>query len=450
MQGTKNLTTGPINKQLFKLAMPIMATGFIQMAYSLTDMAWVGRLSSEAVATIGSVGILVWMSTALSLLSKIGSEVSVAQSIGAHNNEDAKQFASHNVTIATLISLVWGGLLFVFATPIIDIYDLEPHISENAVSYLRIIATAFPFTFLAAAFTGIYNAAGRSNVPFYISGAGLILNIILDPIFIFVLDLKTDGAAYATWISQAAVLAMFVYNIRRRDTLLDGFAFFVKPIKKYTIRIIRLGLPVAIFNMLFAFVNMFLSRIASEQGGHIGLMTLTTGAQIEAITWNTAQGFSTALGTFIAQNYAAGEHDRVLRAWKTTLWMTCIFGSLTTLLFVGFSEEVFALFVPEVGAYQAGAVYLRISGYSQIFMMLEITTQGIFYGVGRTIPPAVTSIVCNYSRIPIAMFLASMGLGVAGIWWAVSSTSIAKGIILTLWFTLTRKKIFKNKQSVIN
>ena len=112
MQGIKNLTHGPINRQLFNLAMPIMATSFIQMAYSLTDMAWVGRLGSEAVAAIGSVGILTWMSGSISLLNKVGSEVSVGQSIGAQNQEDARQFASHNITIALIISICWGGLLF--------------------------------------------------------------------------------------------------------------------------------------------------------------------------------------------------------------------------------------------------------------------------------------------------------------------------------------------------
>ena len=175
MQGIKNLTHGPINRQLFNLAMPIMATSFIQMAYSLTDMAWVGRLGSEAVAAIGSVGILTWMSGSISLLNKVGSEVSVGQSIGAQNQEDARHFASHNITIALIISLCWGGLLFILAEPIICIYELEVHITANAIEYLRIISTGMPFIFLSAAFTGIYNAAGRSKIPFYIGGAGLLL-----------------------------------------------------------------------------------------------------------------------------------------------------------------------------------------------------------------------------------------------------------------------------------
>ncbi|MDR0892502.1 MAG: MATE family efflux transporter, partial [Mediterranea sp.] len=334
MQGIKNLTHGPIKRQLFNLAMPIMATSFIQMAYSLTDMAWVGRLGSESVAAIGSVGILTWMSGSIALLNKVGSEVSVGQSIGAQNQTDARNFASHNLTIALLISLCWGGLLFALAHPIISIYELEAHITQHAVNYLRIVSTALPFVFLTAAFTGIYNAAGRSKVPFYISGAGLLLNMLLDPLFIFGFGLGVNGAAYATWISEATVLAIFIYQLRfRKDMLLGGFPFLTRLKKRYTHRILRLGLPVAALNTLFAFVNMFLCRTASEQGGHIGLMTFTTGGQIEGITWNTSQGFSTALSTFIAQNYAAGRIKRVLNAWYTTLWMTGIFGTFCTLLF---------------------------------------------------------------------------------------------------------------------
>ena len=173
MQGTKNLTEGVISRQLFNLAMPIMGTSFIQMAYSITDMAWVGRLGSEAVAAIGAVGILTWMTNSISYLNKVGSEVSVGQSIGAQNVEDARGFASHNLTIALILSLCWGFLLFVLAHPIIGFYKLEEPIALNAVEYLRIVASAFPFIFLSAAFTGIHNAAGLSKIPFYISGTGL-------------------------------------------------------------------------------------------------------------------------------------------------------------------------------------------------------------------------------------------------------------------------------------
>lgn len=441
MQGTKNLTEGPIKKQLFNLALPIMGTSFIQMAYSITDMAWVGRLGSEAVAAVGAVGILTWMTSSISYLNKVGSEVSVAQSIGTQEAEEARNFASHNLTIALIISICWGLLLFALAHPVIDFFKLDAAISAHAVSYLRIISTAFPFVLLSAACTGIYNAAGLSKIPFYVSGSGLIMNMILDPLFIFGFGMGTDGAACATWLSEATVLAIFIYYLKKRYKLFGGFSFFVRLKSRYSKRIFQLGLPVAMLNSLFAVINLMMARTASTYGGHIGLMTLTAGGQIEALAWNTSQGFSTALSTFVAQNYAARKKERVLGAYHTTLKMTAILGVFCTLLFVFFGSELFSLIVPEKAAYEAGGIFLRIDGYSMIFMMLEITMQGLFYGTGRTVPPAIISITFNSLRIPMAIGLTAMGLGIAGVWWAISISSMLKGIVLFAWFRILQKKI---------
>jgi Na+-driven multidrug efflux pump len=170
-------------------------------------------------------------------------------------------------------------------------------------------------------------------------------------------------------------------------------------------------------------------------------MTLTAGGQIEAIAWNTSQGFSTALSAFTAQNYAAKENKRILSAYHTTLKTATVFGLLCTLLFVFSGSEIFSLIVPEKEACEAGGIFLRIDGYSMIFMMLEITMQGLFYGTGRTIPPAIISITFNILRIPMAIGLAAIGLGVEGVWWAISIGSILKGIVIFIWFRALRKNI---------
>ena len=449
MKGIKNLTEGPILKQLFALAMPIMATSFIQMTYSLTDMAWVGRLGSEAIAAVGSVGLLTWMTTSLALLNKVGSEVSVGQSIGMKDENAARYFATHNLTLSLIISLAWASILFIFSKTIIDFYELESHIATNAINYLRIVSTAFPFVFMSAATTGIFNASGRSKIPFTINGLGLIINMVLDPLFIFIFDWGTNGAAWATWIAQFCVFFLFVYQLKFKQILWNNFTFFGKLKRVYTTRIIKIGLPVACLNTLFAFVNMFLGRTASTVGGHLGLMAMTTSGQIEAITWNTSQGFSTALSAFVAQNYAAKKIERMMKALKSTLFMTFIFGIVCTFLFVFYGNQIFAIFVPEKEAYETGGLALRIDGYSQLFMMLEITLQGVFYGIGRTIPPAIISISCNYLRIPMALLFVSFGWGLAGIWWCISITSILKGIIILFWFLIIKKRVLNKVQTNI-
>lgn len=444
MSGIKDLTTGSIRKQLFNLAMPIMGTSFIQMAYSLTDMAWVGTLGSEAVAAIGAVGILTWMTTSLTYLNKVGAEVSVGQSIGSGQKGDARRYASHNITMSLAIALCWGLLLFAAAKPVIGFYKLEDHIAAQAVSYLRIVSTAFPFIFLAAAFTGIYNASGMSRIPFYISGTGLAMNMALDPLFILGFGMGTDGAAWATWISQAVVCLLFVYNLKIRHPLFGNFYFLTTLKRKYTVRIIKLGTPVALMNMLFAFINLFMARIASSSGGHLGVMALTAGGQIEAIAWNTSQGFSTALSAFTAQNFAARCRDRVVRAYRSTLLMTTVWGVMTLLLFVLFGNEVFSIFVSDPEAYTTGGEFLRIDGYSMPLMMVEITIQGLFYGTGRTVPPAIISITFNCMRVPLAIMLSATSLGLAGVWWAVSITSMLKGVAAFVWFTALQKRIWNS------
>lgn len=204
---------------------------------------------------------------------------------------------------------------------------------------------------------------------------------------------------------------------------------------------IQLGLSVALLNALFAVINLLMGRQASLHGGHIGLMTLTAGGQLEAIAWNTSQGFSTALSAFVAQNFAAGKKDRVLKAYYSTLQMTTILGIFCTLLFVFWGSEVFSVIVPEREAYLAGGTFLRIDGYSMLFMMLEITLQGVFYGTGRTLPPAIISISFNSLRIPLAILLANMGMGIDGVWWAISITSMLKGVAAFIWFRMIQHKV---------
>ena len=442
ISGAKDLTQGPILRQLYNLAIPIMGTSFVQMAYNLTDMAWVGRLGSESIAAVGSVGILTWMASSIALLNKVGSEVSVGHSVGMQDAKMARNFASHNITISIIISIILGTIFFSFSRGIISLYGLSDSITFNAVNYLKIISTALPFVFMSAAFSGIFNACGRTIVPFYINGVGLIMNMILDPLLIFVFHMGTNGAAIATWIAQFTVFILFVYKLKFKKALFNGIPFIVSLKKEYTKKILKLGVPVALLNTLFAFVNIILGKSASAQGGHLGLMTLTTGGQIEAVSWNTSQGFSSALSSFVAQNYAAGKKNRIIKAFQITIGLASFFGLLSSFAFIFYGNEIFSIFVPEVEAYTTGGRYLTIDGYSQIFMMIEITTQGMFYGVGRSLPPAIISIGCNYFRIPLSIFLISLGMGLDGIWWSISITSIMKGIICIIWLYLIRKKLY--------
>lgn len=447
----RDLTRGSIFRQLLTLALPLMAISFIQMTYNLVDILWIGRLGSKSVAAVGSVGMLMWMMNSVALISKVGAEISIGQSIGAHQPGLASVYASHTTTIALALGLTFGILFFLFPHPYVSFYNLEREISTEAAGYLQIIALGIPVMFLILNFSGIYIGSGRSDIPFYLNATGLVFNIALDPLLIFGMgpfpEMGVKGAALATLLSQGVVLLLFIRNLKRKNGLLGRFHFLIRPRKRYTLNILKLGVPVAAMNVYFAFINMNLARTASVYGGYLGITSQSTGGQIEGITWNTSNGFSTALGSFVAQNYAAGKMQRANSAFRYTLLMMGLLGSVVTLLFVFYGEGIFSLFVPEREAYVAGGDYLLILGFSQLFMMLEITTQGMFNGLGRTTPPAVISIVFNTLRIPLAIVLGSR-IGVTGVWWAISITSIFKGIISFTWYLILQKRLSKNAVTV--
>ncbi|NDV68439.1 MATE family efflux transporter [Dysgonomonas sp. 25] len=451
--GVRDLTEGPIFRTLLRLALPLMGTSFLQMAYTLMAMSWVGRLGTEAnpeiatksEAAIGAIGMLMWFTGSIGYLAMIGAEVAVGQSIGARDLKQASAYASTATTAAIIIGTVWTLFLLLFAPLILSFFRLPADVTSSAVTFLRIICIYLPFQFMTYCFAGIYNGSGRSSVPFRNYACGLVLNMILDPILMFPLGMGLHGAAVGLVISQLFVFGLFFYQIRFGKGILNGFQFLVVPRWVHLKRILFLGAPVSVMNSIHAFINMNLARIASSTGGHIGLMTQTTGGQIEGVSWNTSQGFSTALSAFVAQNFAAGKPERGKKAYTNTLIVMVTYGIFVSLAFIFFGGQIFGIIVPEENAIAAGAKYLFAMGLVQIFMMFELTTQGMFNGIGRTIEPAIISISFNALRIPLAWYMSSQ-MGIVGVWWAIAISTVCKGIILPLWFAVVYRRVTKRKK----
>lgn len=448
--GIQDLTQGKIFSTLIRLALPLMGTSFLQMAYTLLAMSWVGRLGSgeasdvatKSEAAIGTIGMLLWLTASVAYLAMIGAEVAVGQSIGARKMKTARIYASHTSTVAITMGIVWSIILFVFAEQILNFFQLPADITEEAVLYLRIMTICLPFQFQSYNLSGIYNGAGRSFIPFRNNAFGLVLNMILDPILMFTFDMGLHGAAVGSMVSQLFVYGLFYYQIKSANRILGDFSFIVKPRLIFLKRVFYLGAPVSLMNSLYAVINMNLARVASIYGGHLGLMSQTTGGQIEAVTWNTSQGFSTALSAFMAQNYAANKIERGKKAYFYTLRIMISVGVVVSIAFIFFGGSIFGLIVPHQDAIDAGSQYLMIMGFVQVFMMLELTTQGMFNGIGRTVEPAIISVVFNALRIPLAYYLAA-DMGIVGVWWAIAISSICKGVILPLWFSFLYKKVRK-------
>jgi Na+-driven multidrug efflux pump len=186
---------------------------------------------------------------------------------------------------------------------------------------------------------------------------------------------------------------------------------------------------------------MVLARIIASWGP-TPIAVQKVGSQIEAISWMTAGGFQSAMSAFVGQNYGAQKWERVNRGYRVGMVIVSFVGVFATVLLFFGSRTLFAVFIQEEEAIQYGIQYLKILAFSQLFMCVEITTAGAFNGLGRTTPPSIVGVVFNALRIPGAIILASTSLGLDGIWWAISVSSIFKGIVLTTWYILlTRKQV---------
>lgn len=437
----KDLTTGNYKRQLRSLAAPIIGTSFIQMAYVLTDIAWVGRLGNESVAAIGVVGVLTWFIASIGVMNKIGAEVRVAQAIGTKDSAKAALMASHTTSLAIWLGLLMLLLAVLLGPSIIALYGLEKHVTRMAEGYLFIYISAMIPFFLSLALSGCYNAAGHSKIPFKANSVGLILNMILDPLMIFVLHGGIRGAALATAISETVVCAILLWERGYGKRILSGWQLMVRLRKRETLDIISVGLPVSLLNCCFSIINFIIGTFATRVGGSLGATIITTGGQIEAISWNTSQGFSTALSAYVGQNYSAGKKHRIWAGYRYIGRITGIIGLCATLLFVFFGGFIFYLIVPEYAVFQEGGTYLRISGYSQLFMMAEITTQGLFYGTGNSSIPATISVVGNVLRIPLFFLFETFIPGLSAVWWSITISSALKGSVALALLPYLKRKI---------
>lgn len=445
-----DLLHGPVLSSLTRLAVPIMATSLIQMAYNLTDMIWIGRLGSNAVAAVGAAGMYMWLSNGLAVLSKMGGQVNTGHSLGAGDPKEAAGYATGALQLAAFTGLFFGLICILFSVPLIDFFKLNsPQVITDARIYLQITCGLVFFSFLNQTFTGLFTAIGNSRAAFLATTSGLVINFFMDPVLIFGIgpfpELKVMGAAIATVFAQMIVTCMFLIFAMQDDLLFCHVQFFSKPKFDAVRSIVRIGVPSCLQNMLFTGISMIIARMVAGYGD-AAVAVQKVGSQIESISWMTADGFAAAVNSFIAQNHGAGNPGRIRKGYRSAMIIVLLWGLFCTFLLIVCPAPIFRVFITEADVLPMGVDYLVILGVSQLFMSVEITTAGAFAGFGKTVPPSVVSIVFTAIRIPLALVLVQTALGLNGIWWSITISSIFKGIILLCWFLIFLKKELPGQQ----
>lgn len=447
MRKSVDLLEGPIASSLAKLAFPIMGTSLIQMAYNLTDMIWIGRIGSGAVAAVGAAGMYMWLSSGVSTIPRMGGQVMVAQSLGAEDKENAVQYAKGALQMGIFFGILYGLIAVLGNSALIGFFKLNsPDVIRDARWYLVITCGAVVFNFINQILTGILTAMGNSMVTFRATTTGLLINLIVDPILIFGVGpfprMGVAGAAVATVFAQLIVLFVYLKTIWDDPVIFKPMHILEKTDRHFFKEMVRIGIPVAAQSVLFTGISMLIARMIAGWGD-AAVAVQKVGSQIESISWMTAEGFGTAVNAFVAQNYGAKKSQRVRKGYFTAMGLMVGWGIFTSAVLILFPEVLFRIFITEPEVIPMGVDYLRILGFSQFFMCTELTSAGAFQGLGKTVPPSVVSIVFTSMRIPLAMMLSATVLGLNGIWWSLSLSSVIKGVVMPVWFVLILRKNLK-------
>ncbi|MGL4687837.1 MAG: MATE family efflux transporter [Fusobacteriaceae bacterium] len=421
-----DLTKGNITKILIALALPIIGTSFLQMTYGLVDMLWIGKIGSPAVAAIGTATFFLYLGEALNSILVTGSGIKISHNIGKKDYLTSESYICNAFFLNFILSIIYILFIFIFKNQLINLFNIKDIlVEENAKNYLLIAGIGLVFQFNNFLFVRILNSFGESRIPFKINAIGVILNIILDPLFIFTFNLGVVGAAFATIFSQGISFYLFIKVSKKYFSLNSIFKFNYNKIKE----ILVLGFPSGIQRVLFTVFSIIIGRMVSQYGPQ-AIAAQKIGVQIESLSYMTANGLYGAIASFIGQNYGAFKNSRIIKGYKISIILATFVGFISMVLFMVFPRFLIEFFVKDEKTILLGESYLRILGISQIFMCIEIVTGGAFTGIGKPKTPSYVGIIFTALRIPLAYFLEKT-LKINAIWLSITITSILKGAIST-------------------
>jgi len=441
-----SLVEGGIVDKLFLIAAPLIAMQFFQMAYNLTDMFWLGRLSSDAVAASGTVGLFLWLSLAFLFFGRMGAEIGVSQNFGRGDKEKALAFAQNSIMIGAVLGVLLAIVFILGRFPFIGFFGIpEAHVEKDARDYLMIVSFSMPMAFITAAVSGIFNGAGNSRISLAINGVGFMTNMALDPLLIFTAGLGIRGAAVATIIAHSTAACLALIALKRYNKRpFERIELVTRPDRKVIKQIIKWVTPISIESFFFTCLTMLVAALVASYGSS-AMAASRVGSQVDSLTWLIVGGYTSALIAFTGQNFGAGKWGRILQGFRVSSVIMLFWGIMVGFILYFGGRALVVIFIPDdPEVARIGAEYMRILAIIQIPQCFEGVASGVFRGQGKTIPPSVSSVTSNALRVVLAYVLTKYtGLGLTGIWIAIAAGAGLRGVWSYIWYLFYSRGIPK-------
>ncbi len=415
-------------KVITVLAIPIIINNLIQTLYNLADAFYVGQIGYVEFAATSFVWPVNFLFISLGIGISIAGTSILSQLIGASRYEEANKYASQLVVISLITSIAFAIIGFCLSDVIVRAMGATGDLARYGSIYLRITFLDTPFMFLYFNINSIMNSQGNTVVPTILSGISAVLNIILDPIFIFTLGMGVAGAAWATLISKAVLVVAGIFIVMKYSTLIKpsfrGFRFDREIVK----RLVKIALPSSIGQsgaaLGFMVLNAFIVSYGTATLAAFGMVN-----RIISLVQQPAMGFGAALTAIVGQNLGNNRMDRVKEAFKKSMILSLYISVAGCIILLLFDNEIVNLFIKakeDKEVISQGITYLQYIAFSMPLMGIFSILQGVFQGSGHTKYSMAMEVGrLWFVRLPmILLFKYFTNVGPKGIWFSMSFSNL--------------------------
>ncbi len=431
---------GPIGAALWKLAVPIILGQILQTGYNLTDAFWVGRLGAPAVAAVSVSFPVTFLVIAMgSGLAMAGATLS-AQYMGAGRQDMVNHVAAQTMLLVAGTSVVLGAGGYFLAPHLLTLLGVAADVRDGALAFMRVSFVGIIFVFLYAMFQALMRGVGQTRVPLLIVLGTVILNFILDPIFIFGWGpfpaQGVVGAAVATLVTQAlaAFIGVWIFLRGRHGIQLSWRGF--KPDFPYIKRAFLLGFPGSVELSTRALGLVVMSFLVASFGTHT-IAAYGVGSNILQFVTIPALGLSMAVSTLVGQNMGAGHIHRAPRVAVLGAASGFVILTLVGVLAYFTAEALVGFFVPgDAFVVAHGAAFIRTMCLAWGFLGVQLCMVAVFRASGNMLTSMVIALVAQWMvQFPMAYVLSKhTGLQEAGLWWAFPVTNVLAAVVSICWF----------------
>ncbi len=454
----------PVGKLLFQMALPLAISMLVQALYNVVDSVFVSRISDENNFALTAVSLAFPVQNIM-----IGIATGVAVGVNAlgsralgEKRQDYAGVIARNGLVLSLIGTILAALFGLFgAEAFMRSQSSNEAVIAYGVDYIRVITIVSFGIFGTILMERLLQSTGRTKYTFYTQGLGAVINIILDPIFIFGLGpiprMEVTGAAVATVIGQIASLILGIYlNVKKNPEIPLRFQKF-RPSGKVIGKILGIGVPsmimVAIGSLMYYCMNLILGRFDALEAGLGETGTTAFGAyfKLQSFVFMPIFGLSNALLAIVAYNYGARKADRIVGTIRCGCFSAFVMMSVGLLIFQLFPETLLGFFNPDEALLKVGVPTLRSLSLPFIPAGVCIIFGNVFQAMGKSVYSMITSIARQIGVLIPAAYLLSLTDNIDAVWYAFPIAEIAS-LTISIWMMMSiyRKKIRPLRNSACN